>query len=130
MDINQFHACDLVAPHSIIMIGLDFTQPGKIASPVVVYAGPLREVPEAAMETARLSLVHPGTLAAIKSGADALVDSGGSVEPPETGCVTGGGLIGEHAWLPRTFIGERTPHSYLCKRCGAEWVPPLTANQQ
>lgn len=112
MDINQFTASETVPPHYILMIGLDYTQRGAIAVPVLVYSGLA-----AAMETARLSIVHPGTLAAIKSGADALLDA--AEEQP----------LHEHSWVPRFQIGHPDPVDQICSTCGAS-KNELTANQR
>ncbi len=121
MDINQFTTSEVIPPHYILMISLDYTQPGKIAAPMLVYSGLLRDVPAVAMETARLSIVHPGTLAAIKSGADALV-VGAKVEE---NCV--------HDWVPHYVMGEPNPVDEVCGHCGVSKstvVDLLTANQR
>lgn len=67
MDLNRFLADPSILPGCGVLIGLDYGQPGTIAVPVVVYSGPLRNLDEATLERGKITLVHPGTLAALKA---------------------------------------------------------------
>jgi len=132
MDLNRFLPCESVLPHHGVLLAPDYAAPGQYVTIKVVYSGPLRDLNEDLLEQAKITLVHPGTFAALKARLEEM-GVGEPIEeamPPAEGCVTGGGLTGEHDWLPRTFIGDAKPHAYLCRYCGKTWEPPLTDNQR
>jgi len=83
MDINHFEPCDSIVPHHILMLG------ARYQTPMVVYSGPLKGVTEQAMAIATMSLVHPGTLAAIKAKLDSLGDAGAPAERPPPAAAEG-----------------------------------------
>lgn len=70
MDLNRFLPCTSVAPHHGVLLGVDFTVAGTVAVPKVVYSGPLKGVTEDMLQQAKITLVHPGTLAALKAKLD------------------------------------------------------------
>ena len=122
MDLNRFLPSESVVPGHGVILGVDYTQPGVVAAPVVVYSGPLRDLTEELLERGKITLVHPGTLAALKAKLDS-IGAGTPIEeyPSVDGCpVTGAGLIGEHDWIPYTLIDERVPYKYICKWCGEQ----------
>ena len=67
MDLNRFLPCDSVAPHHGVLLAPDFTKPDQYAGVQVVYSGPLKGLTEELLAKARITLVHPGTLASVKA---------------------------------------------------------------
>jgi hypothetical protein len=70
MDINRFLPDPSVLPHHGILLAVEYPTTETYTTVKVVYSGPLRNLDESLLERAKITLVHPGTLAALKAKLD------------------------------------------------------------
>lgn len=102
MDLNRHIADSSVLPNRCILLAPDFQNTAGLASVKVVYSGPLNGVTEDLLQQAKITLVHPGTLAAIKAKLDQM-GAGTPIEEIEA-C--------DHDWA------EGPGLAHVCLKCG------------
>jgi hypothetical protein len=133
MDLNRFLPDQSVLPHHCILLAPDFQNTSGLASVKVVYSGPLRRATEDLLQQAKVTLVHPGTLAAIKAKLDEM-GAGTPIEefePSREGCPVGpNGTGGEHQWLPLYRMGVPPASRHICTWCDSSWEPPAACEHE